>query len=253
MLGIPGGPDSIVNSTYATGESFITALSGLGGNYLQYDTGNWATVPNAKSCGQVVIRVHPVGCNVVKQQVPGCVACPVPQQITIPVYRYLNNTYASLEATAFTEQASNIMGCGLAVMASMQHDSLGAHTIPPMSIVTADKVNSFNGQILIHSYVSIFLEALSNLPNASYGSVKHIERGVSKDENHGPEHILYDEYEGTMNDVMSLGQSITDLYKNVGVTDRDYNIHNTYIPNSAIDDATSDNDSTITSILLCKQ
>jgi hypothetical protein len=238
MLGIPGGPDPIVNSTYATGESFISTLSSLGENYLQYDTGNWATVPNATSCSQVVLRVHPVGCNTVKQPVPGCVACPMPQQITIPVYRYLNNIYANLGATAFTEQASNVMGCGLAVMASMQHDSLGAHTIPPMGIITADRSNSYNGQILIYSYISIFLEALANFPCISYGSVKHIERCMSGDENHGPEHVLYDEYEGTIDSVKALGQSITDLYKKVGVTDRDYHIHNEYIPNETINGAT---------------
>jgi hypothetical protein len=246
MLGIPGGPDTIVNSTYATGESFINTLSALGGNYLQYDTGNWATVPNATSCNQKVGRAEPVACNVVLVPVAGCVACPKPAQITIPVYRYLNNTFASLGASQ--APASNVMGCGLAVMASMQHDSLGAHTIPPMGIVTADKSNSYNGQILIHTYVSIFLEALANFPSISYGSVKHIERCMSGDENHGPEHILYDEYEGTINSVKELGQNITDLYKKVGVTDRDYNIHNTYIPNSTIDNATEKVEGSIANI-----
>jgi hypothetical protein len=60
---------------------------------------------------------------------------------------------------------------------------------------------------------------------------------MSDDENHGPEHILYDDFQGSMDDLKSLGQSITDLYKNIGITDRDYKIENIYIPDSTVEEA----------------
>jgi hypothetical protein len=119
---------------------------------------------------------------------------------------------------------SPIIGHSLAVMAGMNYDSFTQWAPAQTIFSTNDKVNSYFSLVNIRSTATMYMQMLYNAPHDIYGSLRHIYLCNKEDHYPVPTNIVYDDYHGTIDDMVKLAQRISNSYNTNGVLAKYLNV-----------------------------